>query len=329
MADEEKPDDAGVDSAITGADTEETLADQAQETVDAITKNVQERAAEIEDVLAEASVPAPLPQETLSVEPEPEPEPVPVDPPGINEPALDFGFEENEPNLQISVGGEKVRISTAHPLIEDIAEQLNKSRQFTLYSIGGLCSALLASALFYVLMAAQLSTKVAEIDNMLGAMAKRTLQMTKGIEAFSAIEVRLEEGIANQFVQRDMLAANEQAMVTLRDLVDEVSPKITGHTSESVGESEQTLLTELKTLQQENTALRQELDRIGRALEAQTAEIAALGAVRRELSTIRSTVQEVEETVGDLYIIERARVAKQMLSPREELILQQNEQQQN
>ena len=320
MADEEKPDDAGVDSAITEADTEETLADQAQETVDAITKNVQERAAEIEDVLAEASVPAPLPQETLSAEPEP----VPVDPPVINEPALDLGFEENEPNLQISVGGEKVRISTAHPLIEDIAEQLNKSRQFTLYSIGGLCSALLASALFYVLMAAQLSTKVAEIDNMLGAMAKRTLQMTKGIEAFSAIEVRLEEGIANQFVQRDMLAANEQAMVTLRDLVDEVSPQITGHTSESVGESEQTLLTELKTLQQENTALRQELDRIGRALEAQTAEIAALGAVRRELSTIRSTVQEVEETVGDLYIIERARVAKQMLSPREELILQQN-----
>ena len=100
--------------------------------------------------------------------------------------------EEDEPNLQISVGGEKVRISTAHPMIEEIAEQLHKSRQFTQYAVGSLCIALLAAVLFYVLMAAQLSSKVKEIDGMLGAMAKRTLQMTKGIETFSVLAGRLD-----------------------------------------------------------------------------------------------------------------------------------------
>ena len=109
--------------------------------------------------------------------------------PGSSEPsaaATTVSPPEDEPDLQISVGGEKVRISTAHPMIEEIAEQLHKSRQFTQYAVGSLCIALLAAVLFYVLMAAQLSSKVKEIDGMLGAMAKRTLQMTKGIETLAS-----------------------------------------------------------------------------------------------------------------------------------------------
>jgi ABC-type transporter Mla subunit MlaD len=207
-------------------------------------------------------------------------------------------------------------------MIEDIAEQLQKSRQFTMYSIGGLCVALLAAVLFYVLMAAQLSSKVGEIDSMLGAMAKRTLQMTRGIETFSAIEMRLDEGLANQLLQREMLAANEIAMVELNEMLDGLPGEVTGATANALTQTQQALASELQQLQEENKTLGQELNRLQKALDAQAAEVSALRGVRRELSTLRSSMQQVESTVGDLYIIERARVAKQVLSVKEELPIQ-------
>ena len=185
MADEEKPvaDEQTTEVAEAAkSDTDETIEasddsaaenSSAEEAIEAIAKNVQERASEIEDVLADVSAPTALPKA---------PSPAPSEPAPVVNPS-----EEDEPNLQISVGGDKVRISTAHPMIEEIAEQLHKSRQFTQYAVGSLCIALLAAVLFYVLMAAQLSSKVKEIDGMLGAMAKRTLQMTKGIETFSVL----------------------------------------------------------------------------------------------------------------------------------------------
>ena len=53
------------------------------------------------------------------------------------------------PQLQIHVGKDDVRISTGHPLIDDIAAQLEKSRKFTsVRSVSSLFIALLASALF-------------------------------------------------------------------------------------------------------------------------------------------------------------------------------------
>ena len=194
MADEEKPavDDQSTEAVeppkseaeeiVEVADAGAPAKSDAQEAIEAIAKNVQERASEIEDVLADVSSPAALPKSTASVPSEPASAATSVD-----------AVEEDEPNLQISVGGEKVRISTAHPMIEEIAEQLHKSRQFTQYAVGSLCIALLAAVLFYVLMAAQLSSKIKEIDGMLGAMAKRTLQMTKGIETFSTLGGRLDE----------------------------------------------------------------------------------------------------------------------------------------
>ena len=216
MADEEKPavDEASsqaeeppksdADDIVEAAEPDTSAKSDAQEAIEAIAKNVQERASEIEDVLADVSSPSNLPKVTA---PSPSAPPLPSTPADT--------LEEDEPNLQISVGGDKVRISTAHPMIEEIAEQLNKSRQFTLYAVASLCVALLAAVLFYVLMAAQLSSKVKEIDGMLGAMAKRTLQMTKGIETFSALGGRLDETLANQLMQQEMLAANEIAMVNL------------------------------------------------------------------------------------------------------------------
>ena len=240
MADEEKPtaEEAAAqptgevtDAAEASSDGQDSV-DDTQEAVEAIAKNVQERAAEIEDVLADASAPSAL-VKTPSPESEdalPAVEQL-MEPPKAKAAEAESASEGEEPNLQISVGGERVRISTAHPMIEEIAEQLQKSRQFTMYSVGGLCSALLGAVLFYVLMAAQLSSKVGEIDAMLGAMAKRTIQMTRGIETFSAIEMRLDEGLANQLAQREMLSANEIAMVELNEALAAVPSDVTNTTA--------------------------------------------------------------------------------------------------
>jgi septation ring formation regulator EzrA len=157
---------------------------------------------------------------------------------------------------------------------------------------------------------------------MLGAMAKRTLQMTRGIETFSAIEMRLDEGLANQLLQREMLAANEIAMVELNEMLDGLPGEVTGATANALTQTQQALASELQQLQEENKTLGQELNRLQKALDAQAAEVSALRGVRRELSTLRSSMQQVESTVGDLYIIERARVAKQVLSVKEELPIQ-------
>mgnify|MGYP001269857025 CR=1 FL=1 len=331
MADEEKPTNEDVadqpqsqamDTAAASGDAGD-LVEGTQEAVEAITKNVQERAAEIEDVLADASSPSALVKvgspdsedalpmvEQLMAAPQArgaEPEPA---------------TNEDEPNLQISVGGERVRISTAHPMIEEIAEQLQKSRQFTMYSVGGLCSALLGAVLFYVLMAAQLSSKVGEIDAMLGAMAKRTIQMTRGIETFSAIEMRLDEALANQLTQREMLAANEIAMEELNEVLTAVPSEVTSTTTTAMTQTQQALAATLLQLQNENKSLGQELARLQKALDAQSDEVSSIRGVRRELSTLRSSMQQVEATVGDLYVIERARVAKQILGVKEEVLMQ-------
>ena len=321
MADEEKPavDDQSTEAVeplkfeaeeiVEVADAGAPAKSDAQEAIEAIAKNVQERASGIEDVLADVSSPAALPKSTASVPSEPASAATSV-----------VVAEEDEPNLQISVGGEKVRISTAHPMIEEIAEQLHKSRQFTQYAVGSLCIALLAAVLFYVLMAAQLSSKVKEIDGMLGAMAKRTLQMTKGIETFSALGGRLDETAANQLMQQEMLAANEIAMVNLNEQLSLLPEVVTKNANETRQQAQQVLLTELKALQVENAAVKTNLDRLEKSLEAQKTEVSALRGVRRELSTVRASMKQVETTVADLYIIERARLAKQVLSPKGDVV---------
>ena len=329
MADEEKPiqdieeadstessavEAQAFDGEITGAESESaadaTESSSADDAIEAITKNVQERAAEIEDVLADASTPTALPKGEPDL-----PEPIFSAMEDAN-----AATQDNEPNLQISVGGEKVRISTAHPLIEDIAEQLQKSRHFTMYSVGGLCTALLAAVLFYVLMAAQLSSKVGEIDAMLGAMAKRTLQMTKGIESFSALEIRLQESLANQLMLREMLAANEIAVMGLNEKFDAMPAEVGSATNSSVSAAQQALAEQLQSLQSQSASFSGSLEGMRQSVDAQEVELSALRSVRRELSTLRSSMQTVEKTVADLYIIERARVAKQMLGAKAEVI---------
>ena len=151
-------------------------------------------------------------------------------------------------------------------------------------------------------MAAQLSSKVKEIDGMLGAMAKRTLQMTKGIETFGVLAGRLDESLANQLMQKEMLAANEISMANVNEQLRSLPEVVSTNADATMEQAQQVLLAELKVLQAENASIKPNLDRLEKILQAQQTEVSACAAFAKELSTLRASLVQVETTVGDLYI---------------------------
>ena len=95
------------------------------------------------------------------------------------------------------------------------ADSVQKARNLNLISGLFLCSALLAAVGFFVFMSIQMSQKIVEIDSLLTAVAKRSIQMTKGIEKFSIIEEQLEKTLGNQKTINDYLAKDDPYRLSL------------------------------------------------------------------------------------------------------------------
>ena len=222
-----------------------------------------------------------------------------------------------EPSLQIHVGKEDVRISTGHPLIDDIAAQLEKSRKFTIYAVSSLFIALLTSVLFYILMSAQMSKKVSEVNSMMGAVAKRTLQVTKGIETFSTLEERIGQTLINQTSLAETLAANDLAVAEFELRIAALNENMQTDIGRVVGESSNYLVQTRSVLQEENQKTFNTLGELQSVLAEQRGMIAPISNLSRELNQVKSDLAEVRKTIDDLYIIERARMARELLDQRD------------
>lgn len=222
-----------------------------------------------------------------------------------------------EPSLQIHVGKEDVRISTGHPLIDDIAAQLEKSRTFTIYAVSSLFIALLTSVLFYILMSAQMSKKVSEVNSMMGAVAKRTLQVTKGIETFSTLEERIGQTLINQTSLAETLAANDLAVAELELRIAALNENMQADIGQVVGESSNYLVQTRSVLQEENQKTFNTLGELQSILAEQRGMIAPISNLSRELNQVKNDLAEVRKTIDDLYIIERARMARELLDQRD------------
>ena len=125
-------------------------------------------------------------------------------------------------------------------------------------------------------------------------------------------------GLSQTQVQPTMSSELEE----LNEVLTAVPSGVTSTTTSALTKTQQALAAQLLQLQNDNESLEQELARLQKALDAQSDEVSSIRGVRRELSTLRSSMQQVEATVGDLYIIERARVAKQVLGVKEEVLMQ-------
>lgn len=222
-----------------------------------------------------------------------------------------------EPQLQIHVGRDDVRISTGHPLIDDIAAELEKSRKFTMYAVSSLCVALLAGVLFFILMSTQIVQKISQVDAMLGAVAKRTLQVTKGIETFSTLEERIGQTLLNQTSLAETLAANDLAVAELESRIAALNESMQANIGQVVDESSNYLVQTRSVLQEENQKAFNTLGELQSMLAEHRGMIAPISNLSRELSVVKGDLTEVRQTIDDLYIIERARMARELLDQRD------------
>lgn len=315
--------------------SEEEAAFDSAAAVDAIVEGTRNRADEIEEALEGALDPVVLSQdpnddakeiakeiETETVKASSEVvenmEEIVLDLDGVGE-AKPSNKADNveEPKLQIHVGRDDVRISTGHPLIDDIAAELEKSRKFTMYAVSSLCVALLAGVLFFILMSTQIVQKISQVDAMLGAVAKRTLQVTKGIETFSTLEERIGQTLLNQTSLAETLAANDLAVAELESRIAALNESMQANIGQVVDESSNYLVQTRSVLQEENQKAFNTLGELQSMLAEHRGMIAPISNLSRELSVVKGDLTEVRQTIDDLYIIERARMARELLDQRE------------
>lgn len=319
--------------------SEEEAAFDSAAAVDAIVEGTRNRADEIEEALEGALDPVELSQDpnddakeiAKQIETETETETVKassevvenmeeivLDLDGVGE-AKPSNKADNveEPKLQIHVGKDDVRISTGHPLIDDIAAELEKSRKFTMYAVSSLCVALLAGVLFFILMSTQIVQKISQVDAMLGAVAKRTLQVTKGIETFSTLEERIGQTLLNQTSLAETLAANDLAVAELESRIAALNESMQANIGQVVDESSNYLVQTRSVLQEENQKAFNTLGELQSMLAEHRGMIAPISNLSRELSVVKGDLTEVRQTIDDLYIIERARMARELLDQRD------------
>jgi prefoldin subunit 5 len=315
--------------------SEEEAAFDSTAAVDAIVEGTRNRADEIEEALEGALDPVVLSQdpnddakeiakeiETETVKASSEVvenmEEIVLDLDGVGE-AKPSNKADNveEPKLQIHVGRDDVRISTGHPLIDDIAAELEKSRKFTMYAVSSLCVALLAGVLFFILMSTQIVQKISQVDAMLGAVAKRTLQVTKGIETFSTLEERIGQTLLNQTSLAETLAANDLAVAELESRIAALNESMQANIGQVVDESSNYLVQTRSVLQEENQKAFNTLGELQSMLAEHRGMIAPISNLSRELSVVKGDLTEVRQTIDDLYIIERARMARELLDQRD------------
>jgi hypothetical protein len=317
--------------------SEEEAAFDSAAAVDAIVEGTRNRADEIEEALEGALDPVELSQDpnddgkeiAKEIETETETvkassevvenmEEIVLDLDGVGE-AKPSNKADNveEPKLQIHVGKDDVRISTGHPLIDDIAAELEKSRKFTMYAVSSLCVALLAGVLFFILMSTQIVQKISQVDAMLGAVAKRTLQVTKGIETFSTLEERIGQTLLNQTSLAETLAANDLAVAELESRIAALNESMQANIGQVVDESSNYLVQTRSVLQEENQKAFNTLGELQSMLAEHRGMIAPISNLSRELSVVKGDLTEVRQTIDDLYIIERARMARELLDQRD------------
>ena len=118
------------------------------------------------------------------------------------------------------------------------ADSVRKARNLNFISGLFLCSALLAAVGFFVFMSIQMSQKIVEIDSLLTAVAKRSIQMTKGIEKFSVIEEQLEKALGNQDTINDYLAQDDPYRSQLNSRIEELRSQLKKDMSARVLRSE-------------------------------------------------------------------------------------------
>jgi len=189
------------------------------------------------------------------------------------------------------------------------ADSVQKARNLNLISGLFLCSALLASVGFFVFMSIQMSQKIVEIDSLLTAVAKRSIQMTKGIEKFSIIEEQLEKTLGNQETINDYLAKDDPYRRELNERIDELRNQLKKDMSARVLRSEGNLNEVLSGVSTSSSNNEQAIKQIASMVKNQ-------GNPSKSIQDLQRSLREIEVKLNDLYLIEQARLSREIATQR-------------
>ena len=189
------------------------------------------------------------------------------------------------------------------------ADSVQKARNLNLISGLFLCSALLASVGFFVFMSIQMSQKIVEIDSLLTAVAKRSIQMTKGIEKFSIIEEQLEKTLGNQKTINDYLAKDDPYRRELNERIDELRNQLKKDMSARVLRSEGNLNEVLSGVSTSSSNNEQAIKQIASMVKNQ-------GNPSKSIQDLQRSLREIEVKLNDLYLIEQARLSREIAAQR-------------
>jgi len=189
------------------------------------------------------------------------------------------------------------------------ADSVQKARNLNLISGLFLCSALLASVGFFVFMSIQMSQKIVEIDSLLTAVAKRSIQMTKGIEKFSIIEEQLEKTLGNQETINDYLAKDDPYRRELNERIDELRNQLKKDMSARVLRSEGNLNEVLSGVSTSSSNNEQAIKQIASMVKNQ-------GNPSKSIQDLQRSLREIEVKLNDLYLIEQSRLSREIAAQR-------------
>ena len=189
------------------------------------------------------------------------------------------------------------------------ADSVQKARNLNLISGLFLCSALLASVGFFVFMSIQMSQKIVEIDSLLTAVAKRSIQMTKGIEKFSIIEEQLEKTLGNQETINDYLAKDDPYRRALNERIDELRNQLKKDMSARVLRAEGNLNEILSGVSTSSSNNEQAIKQIASMVKNQ-------GNPSKSIQDLQRSLREIEVKLKDLYLIEQARLSREIAAQR-------------
>ena len=189
------------------------------------------------------------------------------------------------------------------------ADSVQKARNLNLISGLFLCSALLAAVGFFVFMSIQMSQKIVEIDSLLTAVAKRSIQMTKGIEKFSVIEEQLEKTLGNQRTINDHLAKDDPYRRELNERIEELRNQLKKDMSARVLRSEGNLNEVLSGVSTSSSNNEQAIKQIASMVKNQ-------GNPSKSIQDLQRSLREIEVKLNDLYLIEQARLSREIATQR-------------
>ena len=185
------------------------------------------------------------------------------------------------------------------------ADSLQKARNLNFISGMFLCSALLAAVGFFVFMSIQMSQKIVEIDSLLTAVAKRSIQMTKGIEKFSLMEGQLDKTLVNQEMISEYLAKDEPFRSQINGRIEELRSQLKKDMSARVKRSEGNLSKVLDGVAESSNNNEEAIKQISSMVKNQ-------GDPSKSIRELRNALNGIDKKLNDLYLIEQARVSREI-----------------